>query len=183
MTVLDTVLSVVGGLQPETVHSQLQLQRPDVRIRDPSTNSITRTVRSDVPDLISFHGKLSTSSATFSYLFRRGQPFPGDPALTWSINLEHGEIRLVATSGLNLETGSPATIYVHWFDSDEVEEVKWEWNEEFLELSGSARNVISTLLAFAEGKAAGDGWVSIEDAAGRARLIEGFLEGWEKDGK
>ena len=170
-TVLDTVLSVVGDVQPGTLHPQLQLQRPVVRIRDPSTNSITRTVKSDVPDLISLNGRLPPSSATFSYLFRRGQPFPGDPALSWSINLEHGEIRLVSTSGLNLETGAPATIHVHWFDNDQVEEVKWEWNEEFAELPGSARNVISTLVAFAEGRAEGDGWVG----------IGGLYGGWEKD--
>ena len=79
-----------------------------------------------------------------------------------------------------METGEPATIHVHWFDSDEVEEVKWHWSSEWSGLSGSARNVINTLLAFAEGNVPGDGWVSIEDAANRARLIESFLVGWEK---
>ncbi|KAK3197499.1 hypothetical protein GRF29_216g438733 [Pseudopithomyces chartarum] len=177
--ILDTVLSVVGDVSPDTAHSQLQLQRPDVRIRDPTTNKIIRTVKSNVPDLVSFHAQLE-SSATLSYYFRRGQPFPGDPALTWSINLEHAEVKLVSPSGLNLETGEPAKILVHWYDSDEVEEVKWEGDAEFEELGGSARNVIRTLLAFGEGEEAGEGWVSLKDAAGRARLIEGFIRGWEE---
>ncbi|KAK7184948.1 hypothetical protein DPSP01_002777 [Paraphaeosphaeria sporulosa] len=180
---LDTVLSVVGDLESSSVHSQLQLQRPNVRVRDPSTNKIIKTIRSDVPDLISLHGTLQSSSATFSYLFRRGQPFPGTPALTWTINLEYGEIRLVSPSGLSLELGEPATIHVHWFDSNEVEEVKWEWDAEQATLPPSARNVISTLVAFADRKAPGDGWVSLEDAANRARLIEGFLAEWEKSQK
>ncbi|KAL5380836.1 hypothetical protein PMIN02_010501 [Paraphaeosphaeria minitans] len=180
---IDTVLSVVGDVEPSSVHSQLQLQRPDVRVRDPSTNEIITTVQSDVPDLISLNGTLQPSSATLSYLFRRGQPFPGTPALTWTINLEHGELRFLSHSGLNLETGDPATIHVHWFDSNEVEEVKWDWNAEQAALPPSARNVISTLVAFADRKAPGDGWVSLEDAASRARLIEGFLDEWEKSQK
>ncbi|KAF2449994.1 putative oxidoreductase [Karstenula rhodostoma CBS 690.94] len=179
----DTVLSVVGDLEPGAVSSKLQLQRPDVRVRDPSTNEIIKTVQSDVPDLVSLHGTLKHSSATLSYLFRRGQPFPGTPALTWTINFEHGEIRLVSPSGLNLELGEPVTIHVHWFDSDEVEEVKWEWNAEQTAIPPSARNVINTLVAFADRKAPGDGWVSLEDAANRARLIEGFLAEWEKSRK
>ncbi|KAJ4360906.1 uncharacterized protein N0V89_001475 [Didymosphaeria variabile] len=179
----DTVLSVVGNLDPKTVHSKLQLQRPDVRIRDPSTNKIIDTVRSDVPDLLSLHGTLQPSNATLSYLFRRGQQFPGTPALTWTINLEHGEIRLVSQSGLNLELGEPASIHVHWFDNDKVEEVKWEWNAEQAALPPSARNVINTLIAFADRKAPGDGWVSIEDAADRARLMESFLAEWEESQK
>lgn len=178
MPVVDTVLSVVGELNPGSVHTKLQLQRPDVRIREASSDKITETVRSNVPDLISLHGTLE-SSATISYLYRRGPPFPGTPPLTWTINMEFGEIRLISSSGLNLETGEPASIHVHWFDSDEVEEVKWNWSQEQEQLPPSARNIFPTLLAFADGNAAGDGWVSIEDAANRAGLIESMLVGWE----
>lgn len=69
---------------------------------------------------------------------------------------------------------------MHWFDSDEVEEVKWEWSGEQAALPPSARNVINTLVAFADGKVPGDGWVDIEDAENRARLIESFLAEWEE---
>lgn len=174
---------MVGDVDPESVHSKLQLQRPVVRIRDPSTNTIVRTEKPNVPDLVSLHATLKFSAATLSYFFRLGQPWPGTPALTWSINFEHGEIRLVSFNGLGLDLGQPATIHVHWHESDEVEEVKWEHDPELAALPPTAKNVITTLLAFADGKTSGDGWVSLEDAAGRARLIEGLLSGWEKEQK
>ncbi|RYP76576.1 hypothetical protein DL771_001645 [Monosporascus sp. 5C6A] len=47
----DFVQSALGEVQVE--HSHLQLQRPDVKIRDVSTGKVVETVRSDVPDLIS----------------------------------------------------------------------------------------------------------------------------------
>ena len=92
-------------------------------------------------------------------------------------------MRLVSREGLNLETGEPARILVDWYGEEGVEEVKWGWEDEFEGLGGSARNVIKTLVAFGEGREEGDGWVGLEDAAGRARLIEGFLAGWEKERK
>ena len=179
---LDIILSVVGELIPDTIHAQLQLQRPDVSIRDPNTKEIVETVRSDVPDLVSLHGTLETS-ATLSYFFRRGQQFPGTPALIWTIGLDFGEIQLVSHSGLIFELGEPATIHVHWFDSDEVEEVKWEWDADQAQLPPSARIVMRNLVAFADGNEAGNGWVSIEDAANRAKLIESLLENWKESCK
>jgi len=180
--VLDTVLSVLGELDPASIQTKLQLQRPDVRIRDPSTNTITGSTRSDVPDLISLHATLA-SSGTFSYMYRRGQPFPGTPSLAWTINCEFAELRLVSPSGTNFEPRAddpPLTIQVHWFDTNEVEEVPWQWNSQQAELPVPARNVFSTLLAFANGNEPGNGWVSIEDAAGRARTIEGFFKQWDE---
>jgi hypothetical protein len=56
--VIDFVQSVVGELVPGTVHTHFQLQRPEVRIRDPARNNqIVETIRSDVPDLLSLHGE------------------------------------------------------------------------------------------------------------------------------
>lgn len=181
----DFVLSVLGELDLESVNAKLQLQRPEVKIRDPKTNEITETIQSNVPDLVSLHGTLA-SSATLSFLFRRGQQFPGTPALTWTINCEYGELRLVSSSGLAPEYSSPeapVTIQVNWFDDDSVEDVKWEWAKDQVELPPAARGVISTLLAFADGKESGNGWVSVEDAARRATLIERFLLEWEKNSK
>jgi hypothetical protein len=52
------VQSVVGELVPGSVHTHLQLQRPEVRVRDPAQDDkIVETIRSDVPDLLSLHGK------------------------------------------------------------------------------------------------------------------------------
>ncbi|KAF2832572.1 NAD(P)-binding protein [Ophiobolus disseminans] len=181
--VFDTVLSVLGELDLESIHGRTQLQRPEIRIRNPSTNKIVGSMTSDVPDLLSFHGalvpsQLSAPDATLSFYFRRGQPFPGTPSLTWTINCERGEIRLVSPSGIALQASayeSPVTIQVHRFDTNEVEEVEWGWSERQEELPLLARSVSECLYAFADGKAEGDGWTGIESAAVRARLIEKFL--------
>lgn len=74
----------------------------------------------------------------------------------------------------------------------------WEWDERQLEVPVRARSVMKCLYAFAndrlglgkgaggEGRGDGDeagwlekGWVDLEDAAGRARQIWGWLEGWQ----
>jgi hypothetical protein len=73
------------------------------------------------------------------------------------------------------------TIHVHWFEDDRVEEVKWDWTDEQKELPLMARNVWTTLEALADGKKEGEGWVGLEDAAGRAREIEGMMRGWEEE--
>jgi len=179
------VLSVLGEVDHESIQSRTQLQRPQIRVRDPSTNEIVASVTSDVPDLLSFHGALvpspqSVPGATLSFLFRRGQPFPGTPSLAWTINCERGEIRLVSPSGIALQAAAyelPVTIHVHHFDTDEVEEINWTWSESQQELPVLARSVSECLYAFADGRAEGDGWVGIESAAARARLIEMFLSG------
>jgi hypothetical protein len=182
IAVFDFVLSVTGELDPATVHAKTQLQRPNVRIRDPDTKEIVDRVTSDVPDLLSVHGgliasELAVEGATLQFSFRRGQPFPGRPALEWTINCEHGEIRLVSPDGIALQAsgGGDVTIQVHHFDTDEVENVDWAWNERQSELPLLARAVSECLYAFAEGKKEGDGWAGIESAAARAKMIEQFL--------
>lgn len=174
---------MVGELDASTVHANTQLQRPSIRIRDPATKEIVDKVTSDVPDLLHIHGALiesptTASKATLSYSFRRGQPFPGTPALAWTINCERGEIRLVSLSGLALHASGgtdTVTIEVHHFDTDEVENVTWVWNERQQELPLLARGVSECLYAFVEGRAEGDGWAGIESAAARAQLIGQFL--------
>ena len=113
--------------------------------------------------------------------FRRGQPFPGTPSLDWRINFENGELRLVSPSGLSLEAADdPATIQLHHFDTDKVEDITWDWDELQKEVPVSARAVLTNLYAFADGVGEGEGWVGIEDAARRAEQIEGWLKdgGW-----
>ncbi len=183
---LDFVLWTVGDLDPNSVQSKPQIQRRQIRIRDPSSGNIIETTSSDVPDLLSFHGTLKpsplvASEATLSFLFRRGQPFPGSPALTWSICCENGEIRLTAPS---LALGATAkddkdnhvSIQVHHFDDDRVDDIVWEWSSLQEEVPMAARNVMECLFAFAEGRKEGDGWVGLEDAAARAALIAKFLK-------
>ena len=178
------MLQTVGQIDAESVHSKGQIQRPNIRIRDPSTKQIIGNTVSDVPDLLSFHGTLKESpqtalNATLAFSFRRGQPFPGTPALTWTITCEHGEIRLTSATSMVLrvsENDGPLTIQVHYFDTDEVEDVAYDWTDEQKEVPILARDVMACLYAFADGKKEGDGWVGLEDAARYARIIDSFLE-------
>lgn len=54
--VIDFVQSVVGDIIPGTENVHFQIQRPEVRIRDPQSGSTVERIRSNVPDLISLHG-------------------------------------------------------------------------------------------------------------------------------
>jgi predicted dehydrogenase len=54
---LDLVLSVTGRLDPKTVHSRMQLQRPELKIRDPKTGDTIGTWKSEVADFLSLHGE------------------------------------------------------------------------------------------------------------------------------
>lgn len=167
-----------------TIQARTQIQRPDVCIRDTSTKKTTETVKSDVPDLISFNAQLQSAphtadNATLSFFFRRGQPFPGTSLATWLLNFEDGEIRVDSPTTGFLEQGpqdKPILINVHRYgDDDSVEEIEWSWSQEQAALPLLARSVSAMLFAFADGRPAGDGWVDVEDAARRAVLIEKLM--------
>jgi hypothetical protein len=184
VAVLDFVLSVVGQLDPPSIHSKAQIQRPNIRIRDPTTMQIVENTTTDVPDLLSVHATITSSpltvpNATLSFLFRRGQPFPGTPALTWTINCEYGEIRVTSATSSSFrssESDGPVVIQIHHFDTDEVEDVDWDWSDMQKEVPIVGRDVMGCLFAFADGNEEGDGWVGLEDAASYARTIETFLK-------
>jgi hypothetical protein len=57
-----------------------------------------------------------------------------------------------------------------------VEEVPWKWEDEEMEIKPAARAVQRSLIAFADGKKQGDGWVGLEDARELAALINGLGE-------
>jgi hypothetical protein len=72
-------------------------------------------------------------------------------------------------------------IKLHRFDTDKVEELKWEWAADQLEVPDSAKGVQTCLWAFADGKEEGDGWIGIEKARERAVLLDGMLRRWENE--
>lgn len=186
--VFDYIQSVVGDAI-ET-HSQLQLQRPEMKLRDTSTNTIIKTVTSDVPDLMTVTGSLSGSEVTqegasLLVRFRRGQQFKGEPALTWHINCEKGEIRLTSPSGTSIHASSysdPVTIEVHDFATDEVCNVQWEWPkwEEELDLPIVGRSVAKLYDAlYAEAVEGGPRtYPNFSDAVERHEQLEKLLESW-----
>ncbi|KAK6852551.1 hypothetical protein PG995_011102 [Apiospora arundinis] len=150
----DVVQNVLGDLQG--FHSHLQLQRPDVKIKDPSSGEILETVTSNVPDLIYITGALTaselvTKGATLHVRYRRGQPFKGESSMVWTINGEKGEIRFIAPGGPTVNVTSKENapvIEVHDFASDEVEEIKYNHGPR-LDIELPARNVGSVYEAFA----------------------------------
>ncbi|KAH6877107.1 hypothetical protein B0T10DRAFT_552224 [Thelonectria olida] len=152
----DQVQHVLGDLS--NFKTRVQIQRPNVRIRDPATDKIIETVTSDVPDLVFTAGTLSKSEtnddgASAQIRFRRGQPFPGDPALVWTINGEKGEIRLKSQEGTSLHANAysgPVTIEVNDFATGKVETAEWKWEDWQEELPILARSVGNVYDKFAE---------------------------------
>jgi hypothetical protein len=188
VVVFDFVQEAVG--QTVDVQAHFQLQRPEAKVRDPKTNEIIQTVKSDVPDLITTIGTIETSptvqeGAQLSVRLRRGAPFPGEPALVWTVNGEKGEIRLAATSGVALQAmaytqgvrNGGVSLEVHDFGTDKVEEVEWEWAPWQEELPINARSVGAVYEAFADGKKGG--YPTFEDALTRHQQLEGFISKWK----
>lgn len=179
--------SVLG--EATELQSRLQLQRPSMKLRDTS-NNIVGTVLSDVPDLIIMTGSLSESKitqegATLQVRFRRGQQFKGEPALTWHINCEGGEIRLVAPAGTSLHAASysePVTIEVHDFVKDEARAEAWEWPkwQEDAELPIVSRSVAKLYEAFHEGglENGASEFPDFSDAFGRHEQLQTMLSRW-----
>jgi len=183
IAVFDLVQSVVGDAKH--LKSTLQLQRPDIKIRNPATGEIVSTVKGDVPDLVIATGllpgtKTVQDGATLTIHFRRGEPFKGEPALVWHINGEKGEIRLTSPESTALQAfgySSPVTLEVHDFESDEVHAVKWDWAPWQEELPIPSRSVGALYDAFAE-----DGSVkypTFDDALSRHEQLEGILSEWK----
>ncbi|KAJ5101160.1 hypothetical protein N7456_007212 [Penicillium angulare] len=180
--VIDFIQSVVGDIIPGTDNVKLQIQRPDIRVRDPQTNAIIDTIQSDVPDLLTLQGSLPESpsvkaNASLIAYFLRGQPYPGDSSLSWTLTGETGSIRLTSPSGISLQADAyadPVTIAVHQFDTDEVENISWDWAERQKEVPVRARSVQHSLISLANGDETG--YVSLENAARRAEQIEGWLD-------
>lgn len=104
----------------------------------------------------------------------------------WTLNCTYGEIRLVSPSGISLQADAyhdPVSIQIHHYDTDKIEDVAWDWDEEQKEVPIRARAVQKVLYAFADSKRSsfedeGSGWVDIDDAAARAAQLQSWLDGF-----
>jgi len=184
--VFDLVQSVLGELTPES-RGHFQLQRPNVPIRDRTTNTIVETIKSTVPDLVVVTGRLPESGyvakdATFLARQRKGQPFPGEPALSWTIVGEKGEIRLVSQTSTSLSIGIPDSFEVYDYETGKVENVEigselgWKaWQEA---ISLPSRNVGALYEAFAD-PAKESRYATFESATKRHEQLERLLGDWQ----
>ena len=93
---MNLILATLGEL--DTFHSILGNQRPTVELTDSQQgDKVVETVQKDTPDQVLLQGRLD-SGALISYHLRGGDPFPGEPGLTWSIYGEKGEIHITNPS-------------------------------------------------------------------------------------
>ncbi len=182
--VFDFVQHTLG--EALDLQGRLQLQRQSVKVRDPAAdNAIVETVTSDVPDLIVATATLQESAtvqggATLLIRFRRGQPFPGEPALVWTVNGEKGEIRIVSRGGTALHANAyedEVTFERHDFETQATETVEWGWEPWQEELPAVARSVGALYEALAEGDEAQ--YPTFEDALRRHEQLEGMLSAWD----
>lgn len=190
----DQIQYVLGDFT--NIQSRLQLQRPDIKLRDPATREITSVVRSDVPDLVFFTAGLSPPSSTspsssgtvpiapgasILVRHRRGQPFPSHPALEWTINGEKGELRLVSQNSTTIHAAAyasgPVRLELHDHAADTVEEVPWEWADWQEELGYAARSIGAVYEEFAKGEGVG-AYAGFGDALRRHEQLEGMLDAW-----
>ncbi|KAF9871388.1 oxidoreductase family protein [Colletotrichum karsti] len=172
----DQIQHVLGDATD--LQSRTQIQRPNVQIKDPKTQKVIETVKSDTPDLIITTGTLPASGAvaegaTLLVRYRKGQAFKGEAPLVWTINGEKGEIRVTSSNGTALQAFADTKsvrIEVHNFEKDEVEEVAWDWNDWEAELPGPARSIGAVFEAFAKGEQ--EHLATFEDAVKRHEQLE-----------
>ena len=174
---LDLVQNLLGDI--ENASARFHIQRPDFKLRDAETGQVTETIRSDVPDLIIVVGSLPGSpfvqpGAVHSTRFRRGQPFPGEPGLVWTVTGDKGELRVTsqATSVWSAADPTGVTIEVHDFAADDVKRVEWAWEDWQAELRVPARTVGSLYEAFFEGDESK--YPTFEDARFRHEQLAAF---------
>ena len=177
LSVFDWVKSVLGETADAKGH--FQLQRPETKIRE--ADGTIRTATSHVPDLISVTAALEESptvqkEATLQVRFRRGQPFPGEVPLWFTINGEKGEIRLTSSAGTSLHSSADTEalrIEVHDFETDKVERVQWDWEDWQEELPAVARSIGSVYEEFAKGEKGR--YPTFEDALALHEQLEALI--------
>jgi predicted dehydrogenase len=192
---LDYVHEVLG--EYETFTSRMQIQRPTIKILD-AQGDVQREVRSDVPDLLAMHGALKerhgsipiAKGALLSITYRHGPPFKGEPAFTWRINGEKGEL-LIAIDGqyLHSHVVDPISIKLHDHATDEVKELAWGWQDWQEELPVRSRIISELYERYAEWVEGGKGevkegrdWPKVQDAIVRMRQFARIFEDWDAQG-
>lgn len=129
--------------------------------------------------------------ATLSVHYQRGFPFPGNPALEWTLTGTTGKIRLVDPDGASFETDpgpSGLNIQLWTFDKNTVENVAWGYSDLQLQVPPRARAMQTLLYAYADAKR-GVGkddirkspeWPNIESGAARAAEVEEWLSSFKE---
>jgi predicted dehydrogenase len=185
---IDYVHVVLGDWEEGGLDVKMQIQRLDLKVFGGKEGGNGR-VKSDVPDLLSAHGTLKTTDegvvvpgATLTASFRLGQPFKGEPGLTWMIAGETGEVRVTAPGPYLMSGDSyngPVTIEHQDHATDEVKVLEWDWAEYQKELPLRARSTAEVYERYAQWVEAGKvdvlkgrGWPTLEDGLGLMREFD-----------
>ncbi|KAL2672157.1 hypothetical protein Neosp_012855 [[Neocosmospora] mangrovei] len=162
--VLSSEVKAYGGMGnhdtlPESL--RFELQRSMVRLAS-ETGVVIETVESDVPNLISVTALLRPSQyvgsgATVIITFQKGQPFPDDPCLTWTISGEKGELKFTGQGGTTPRTmaSGDVKIVLHDFLTGEISDIPWAWEPWRQELPVAARGVAGIYEAYARSDSTG----------------------------
>ncbi|GAB1740607.1 hypothetical protein NU219Hw_g5701t1 [Hortaea werneckii] len=177
---IDAVHSVLGEF--ETFQSHTQIQRPGQEIVNRSSGTRTSKI-SDVPDLVSIHGTLAAQHpyiapcASLVVKFHYEPPFPGITPLVWTITGEKGQIRLSAESGSLIQphTSGPMSLQLYMFDSGEVQDVSWGWEDWQAALPHRARNIGKLYEVFAENEMAEYGVADFDAAVTRHQEMDALM--------
>ena len=172
--------SVLG--EYSTSHAHLQIQRPNQQIVNNSTGS-TRPAVSDVPDLVSVHGTLETSDvvqpgASLTVKFQTGPPFPATLPLVWTITGTQGRLRITSERAPFIGSQSdeyPIPIQLEDFETSEVKEIGWGWEDWQEPLLGRGRSTAKMYDLFAEGRAKEAGLADFDAAVRRHAQIDAML--------
>ncbi|KAL6907152.1 hypothetical protein GGI43DRAFT_254218 [Trichoderma evansii] len=192
---IDLVHFVLGEFKDS--HVKPQLRWPEVDVVDEAGAQL-RTVRSDIPDLITVHGELAPGAAniqngaTLSVLFRGGSPFKGELPFQWYIQGQNGELKITNPYGpvFQAATIPGCKIELHDYTTDEVTEIPWEtewkeWQNELptpgAKLVGDMYNRYAESFQQADSKAipAEKDWPRLKDAIRRHEEIDGVLKDFE----
>ncbi|KAK2736517.1 oxidoreductase family protein [Colletotrichum kahawae] len=179
----DYIISSLGDARD--IRSRLQLLRPKVSLASSKSGAMAESVQSNVPDLAYVTASLAGTDlvqdgASLLMGFHRGQPFPGEPHLTWTILGETGAIKLTAERGTTPRTmaSSPVRILWHEFVTGQVQEVEWEWEPWLQELPSAARGVAALYDAYARGDESA--YSDFEHALKRHAQLEDILSEWRE---
>ncbi|KAK4495050.1 hypothetical protein PRZ48_013377 [Zasmidium cellare] len=173
---IDFVHFVLG--EYSSSHAHTQIQRPKQSIVNKETGEKRPTI-SDVPDLVSVHGTLQSSSyvedgASLIVNFRTGPPFPGTLPFVWTINGEKGEIRILSERGPFLQSEASAfdiPVEVEDFSTGQVRKVEWQWEEWQKTLLPRSRNIAKLYDLYAEGRL----HCTLESAVVRHKQLDAIL--------
>ncbi len=177
---IDALQYIFGEIPNPQIH--FQVQRPELKRMNAETNEVVGLINADVPDLIILTASLAESAnicaaATLLVRFRKGASFKGEPAFSWTINCEKGELRVISPNGPALQLNvysKPVTIEVHDFIADEVVPIEWSWHDYQLELPADARATAAWYEAYAEGHK--NEGATFQDALRRQKQLETWLE-------